>query len=77
MVDQEVFNWLVGVTTTILGWFGKTLWDAVGELKRDIREIEVDLPSNYVRKDYLEARLDKVEAMLSKIYDRIDTKADK
>lgn len=76
-MEQDLFNWLLGAAMTILGWIGKTLWDAVQELKEDVKDIEVELPSHYVRKDELEVKLDKVEAMLNKIYDKLETKADK
>ena len=76
-MEQDLFNWLLGAAMTILGWLGKTLWDAVQELKDDMKDIEVELPSHYVRKDELEVKLDKVEAMLNKIYDKLETKADK
>lgn len=76
-MEQDLFNWLLGGAMTILGWIGKTLWDAVQELKEDVKDIEVELPSHYVRKDELEVKLDKVEAMLNKIYDKLETKADK
>ena len=61
----------------ILGWLGKTVWEAVQDLKNDIKNIEVELPTYYVRKDELDARLDKLEILLSKIYDKLETKADK
>lgn len=61
----------------ILGWLGKTVWDAVQDLKNDLKDLEVELPTHYVRKDELEARLDKLETMLAKIYDKLETKADK
>lgn len=77
MIDQDLFNWILGIATTVLGWLGKTIWDAVQDLKKDIKDIEVELPTFYVRKDELEARLDKLEAMLAKIYDKLETKADK
>ena len=76
-MEQDLFNWLLGAAMTILGWIGKTLWDAGQELKADLKDIEVELPSHYVRKDELEVKLDKVEAMLNKIYDKLETKADK
>ena len=43
----------------------------------NIKKIEVDLPTNYVRKVDIEARFDKLEIILSKIFDKLDAKADK
>lgn len=76
-MDQSLINFILSSLMAILGWIGKTIWDAVQELKKDLKNIEVDLPTNYVRKDELENRMDKIEAMLAKIYDKLETKADK
>lgn len=76
-MEQDLINLVLSAVMAVLGWFGKTVWDAVQELKRDLKTMEVDLPTYYVRKDELESRMDKIEAMLSKIYDKLETKADK
>ena len=66
-----------GALAIILGWLGRELWDAVQKLKTDMQILEVHLPTHYVRKDDMEARFDKIESMLNKLFDRIDNKADK
>lgn len=77
MEFQELVNLVVGTTLSVLGWFARQLWQAVQDLKRDLTAVEIALPTNYVRKEELESRLDKLEAMLIKIHDKLDTKADK
>jgi hypothetical protein len=76
-MDQDVFNYIVGSLLALLGWLGRTLWDAVARLKDDLKRIEVDLPSTYVKKTELESRLDKIEAVLDKIWYKLDSKVDK
>lgn len=76
-MDQDILNFVLSGGMALLGWLGKTIWDAVQEMKNDIKDIEVELPTYYVRKDELDARLDKVENMLGKIYDKLDQKVDK
>ena len=76
-MDQDLFNWVLGVGMTLLGWIGKTLWDAVAALKEDITRVEVDLPTSYVRKDELQTKLERLETMLVRIYDKLETKVDK
>lgn len=76
-MEQDLINLILSSIMAVLGWFGKTVWDAVQELKKDLKDIEVELPTYYVRKDELENRMDKIESMLSKIYDKLETKADK
>lgn len=76
-MDQEIINILIGSVLAVLGWFARQLWDAVQALKEDMKQIEVDMPTNYVRKDEMESRFDKIELLLSRIYEKLDAKADK
>ena len=76
-MDQEIINMLIGSVLAVLGWFARQLWDAVQALKEDMKQIEVDLPTKYVRKDELEMKLDKLEHMLNRIFEKLDSKADK
>lgn len=76
-MDQELLNWIFGGVMTLIGWLGRTLWDAVDALKKDVKEIEVNLPSNYVRKEDWKDSLDKIEAMVNRILEKLDGKADK
>ena len=76
-MSQDLFNYIAGTLLAILGWVGKTLWDAVQNLKEDIKDIEVDLPSTYVKKTELDSRLQKIETMLDKIFDKLESKVDK
>ena len=76
-MEQDLFNYIVGGLLALLGWLGRTLWDAVNSLKEDIKEIEVDLPTNYVKKSELDNRLHKIEVVLDKILDKLESKVDK
>jgi len=76
-MDQEIINLIIGSVLAVLGWFARQLWDAVQKLKEDMKQIEVDLPTHYVRKDELEVRFDKIEVMLNRIFEKLDSKADK
>ena len=57
----------------VAGWFARELWTAVQDLKTDLSK----LPLTYVaRLDYKDD-MREVKEMLSKIFDRLDNKADK
>ena len=77
MEDQQIINVIIGVVLSVLGWFARQLWDAVQDLKKDVKQIEVDLPTHYVRKEDLESRLDRIELSLNRIFEKLDNKADK
>ena len=74
---QDVVNVIIGSGLSVLGWFARQLWEAVQDLKKDMKQLEIDLPSHYVRKEDLEARFDKLETLLNRIYDKLENKVDK
>jgi hypothetical protein len=76
-MDQSTINMAIGAALAIAGWFARQLWEAVQLLKSEVHKIEVDLPVNYVRKDDMDKRMDHIETMFQRIYDKLDGKADK
>lgn len=77
MEFQPVFNLVGGAILVAIGWWCKEIWDSVKKLKEDIQSIEVDLPKNYVSKSDIDSRLDKIDQVLERIFDKLDAKADK
>jgi len=74
---QTLLNVGISCALACLGWFARQVWEATQELKNDLKKIEVDLPTNYVRKIDIETRFDRLEAILDKIFERLDRKVDK
>lgn len=54
----------------IFGWVIRSLWDAV-------RDLERDLPQNYVRRDDFKDEMVEIKEMLTRIFDKLDNKVDK
>ena len=50
-MDQTLINWLFAGFGATIGWLVKVIWDAIRDLKTDMKQIERDLPEIYVRKD--------------------------
>jgi hypothetical protein len=87
-MEQYVINWLFAAVGALTGWLIKVLWDAVSELKRDLGNLERNLPSVYVRrddfrdvtrelKDDMRTGFAKIEATLNVLFKRLDSKEDK
>ena len=74
---QLLFNLVGTAIMATIGWFARQLWDSVKDLKEDIKNIQVDLPTNYMRKVDIDAQFNKLEASLQRILDKLDQKADK
>ena len=77
MDKQSLFNLVAGAILAVGGWFARQMWEAVASLRQDIHQIEVDLPKSYVLKTDLDKRMEHIEHMFQRIYDKLDEKADK
>ena len=51
MVDQIIFNWAVGVAGFFGGWLLKVIWDAIQDLKHDIKNMDAKMHQDFVRRD--------------------------
>jgi hypothetical protein len=81
---QNLINIAAGASLAVIGWFARQLWDSVKELKADIGDLRLHVSETYVKKSEMETleaqmdkRFDRVEQMIAKLYDKIDSKVDK
>ena len=74
---QILFN--LGGTAVLfsIGWWCRQIWDSVQQLKQDMKQIEIDLPTHYIKKDEIKERFDRIELLLDKLYEKLEQKADK
>jgi hypothetical protein len=77
MDTQNILNMISVAAIGAGGWFAREIWGAVKELRKDFHELEVDLPKSYVSKFDMDKRMDHIETMFQRIYDKLDGKADK
>jgi len=57
MEFQNIFNLVGGAILVAIGWWCKEIWDSVKSLKNDIKDIEVALPTSYVRKEDINGQI--------------------
>jgi hypothetical protein len=74
---QMIFNIVGGACLSAIGWFARVLWDSVQELQKDLKQIEIHLPTHYVKKDEITIRFDRIEQLLDRLYEKMEQKADR
>ena len=73
MDTQLLFNIVVGVAGMFGGWILNNISRSIERLDEDVRQ----MPVNYVTKTDYKSDIMEVKDMLGKIFDRLETKADK
>jgi hypothetical protein len=73
MDGQLLFNLVVGIAAFFGGWTLNNITRMLNRIDDDIREI----PHIYVSKDDYKTDIAEIKRMLSKIFDRLENKADK
>lgn len=77
MEIQAIINFVLLSAVGVGGWFAREVWGAVKELRSDLHTIESNLPKEYVLKNDMDKRMEHIETMFQRIYDKLDGKADK
>lgn len=84
MTFQDILNYGIIAVFGTVAWFVRTIFETVNTLKKDIDGFKLQVSENYVKKsevDNLRAEMDKrfdrLEQMIARLYDKIDSKADK
>jgi hypothetical protein len=79
-----LFNIALGVTSALGGWWMKTMWESLKELRctdkelaNKVASIEVLVAGQYVKRDELDRSLDALFKKLDRIEDKLDGKKDK
>jgi len=81
---QNLINLGGASAIAVMGWFARQLWDSVKELRDDIAGLRLHVSENYVKKSEVDSfradmdkRFDRIEILLDKLYEKLDSKVDK
>ncbi len=73
MDTQSLFNVAVSIAGFLGGWVLNNIYQSIRLLDKDVRQ----MPHNYISKDTYRTDIGEVKAMLVRIFDKLDEKADK
>lgn len=73
----NVISIFTSIIWAIIGWWVKSVQDTQKEIVKDLKSLQVTLPNDYMKKADVNARLDKIDDVLERIFDKLEKKADK
>lgn len=74
---QDIALWLLGISCAVSGWFLRTIWYAVEDLRRHIGALENNLPNVYARRDDVREMFNQVLGAINDLRGRLDNRADR
>lgn len=77
MQELPLFEALIAIAVSVAGWFLRSLWNNQTALEKAIMRHQYEASEKFVRKDDYRVDLQEVKAMLDKIFNILNTKADK
>jgi hypothetical protein len=73
MMDQVIFNWIVGVAGVLGGWTLKVIWDSLMELRRDIKTMDTKMHEDFVRRDDFKDAVREIKEDMRAGFTNVDT----
>jgi hypothetical protein len=77
MENQQLFNMIITASGALGGWMLKVIWDAISDLKKDVKDLSQEIHIDFLRKDDYRDDINEIKGMLGKIFDKLEKKADK
>ena len=71
-MDQTIFNCAVGVAGFLGGWVLKVIWEAIKDLKSEVRDVDRHIHENFVRRDDFKDAIADIKSDMEKGFDKVD-----
>ena len=77
MPFQVLFDAAIGALGILGGWILGMIWGEVKQVRADHSKLVAKLPETYARRDDVAEALERIDKGLTRIFDKLDAKADK
>jgi acetylornithine/succinyldiaminopimelate/putrescine aminotransferase len=62
MDGKSIFDWAIGIGGAAVGWMLKVIWEAIKEVKAEVRDLENQMHQDYVRRDDFRQAIAEIKA---------------
>lgn len=71
-MEQSVFNWIVALCGVLGGWILKVIWEAIKDLKKEVRDVDRHLNESFVRRDDFKDAVVEIKQDMREGFDKVD-----
>jgi hypothetical protein len=72
-MDQMIFNWAVAAAGAAGGWILKVIWDAIVELKKDLKQMDTKMHEDFVRRDDFKDAVSEIKQDMKEGFNKMDS----
>lgn len=72
MDQQSLFDWVLGIGGLLVGWMLKLIWDAIREVKTEIRELDAKVHQDFVRRDDFKDAISEMKTDMRNGFSKLD-----
>jgi molybdenum cofactor biosynthesis enzyme MoaA len=73
MESQNVFDWMVGVGGAVVGWMLKLIWEAIRDMRVEIKDLDKQMHEDFVRRDDFKEAIQEIKADMREGFNKVDT----
>ena len=73
MEQQSLFDLALGVGGVLIGWMLKLIWDAIREVKNEIRELDTKVHQDFVRRDDFKDAITEMKVDMRNGFSKVDS----
>ena len=73
MDTQAVFDWIVGIGGAIVGWALKMIWEAIKDMRSDIKDLDKQMHEDFVRRDDFKDAVREIKDDMRVGFTKVDT----
>jgi hypothetical protein len=73
MGSQAVFDWIVGIGGAVVGWALKMIWEAIKDMRLDIKDLDKQMHEDFVRRDDFKDAVREIKDDMRVGFTKVDT----
>lgn len=73
MESQNVFDWMVGVGGAVVGWMLKMIWEAIRDMRSEMKDLDKQMHEDFVRRDDFKEAIQEIKADMREGFNKVDS----